>query len=391
MDDSEGIPKVQQVICVFDISEGVVNIGQAADALYWSATQCRNIQGNSSEDEKEVCATQISNVPTLFFGFISSFLSAGAGDCSQTVSVAAYCAADVTDVLGNLANLAYCGSSLSQSCAYVPAYYQEQQQEQRLALQADGGQRRLEAKERQRLYEALKAEHGQKAPQGRKVDAAYAQFKQRQKEWKAKIHRLASNREETPTKKILRSSLPKMHFYPRRLACDNATSTVPPSTTTLDPLSVLQEQLQVMNDRKVELADCVFDVADALNYIMAAGLALDLGVTDCMQVSDEIEEDTGESTREICVVDMMGFIESLAWVVSSMSYAIDQCPEAVVLDATCSGDVAAVVASVADIATTGVSLTLTCDKWSHQEQMAEVVNVHPSRLLQSSDSAGLLV
>lgn len=402
--DHDEFPEQVKVLCAVDVFQGVISLGQGGDALYWATTTCRNINEDSTADQKEICSLNVNYV-LLSFAFAASYLSAAAADCAHTVNIQAYCSSDVSNLVADLANLAFCGSSLTQSCVKVPAFLEQKAKAQAEAAAAAfaGKERRLDPETMTELHEAMRQKHqnwrvSTSQDKEFEVDSVYREFKEVQASLKDKVRRLANSTDDTPLRKILRESVPKMKSFaeaaqrhlskvskkPATTPCPT-TTTEAETTTTQAPLDVLQAQLLAANNFKVITADCVFNAAQAILYLMRASLALNVAVSDCLSPDVNLGPESGKMA---CSVDIVGFIGSMGWATSCISYTIAQCPNTGVVDALCAGDVAAVVASVAGIASSGASFTLTCGKWTHLQQVKQHLAEVGARLLSGFQSFG---
>lgn len=331
--------------------QGIVTMGWAADALYFSVRFCSSPQITS--DTKELCSANV-HFAAASFTYVGTFFSLAATDCAQNMNIEAQCAADVTNLVGALQVVGYVGSSLTQSCAKVGGAAAEDF-------------RRLSFDNITKQYEAMKRRHAEVtvAPlQDTRVHAAYSQFKELEASLKEKVWRLAEAGDQISP--ALRGTINDMGRHLGQEDFHGLSSLEEEleegTTSTQEPLAVLQSQLQQSNDRKVVITNCVYDVSQSILFLMRAGLALNGAIQKC-KVPDVNEGDQAGKMK--CSVALSGVIGSLSWAGLSMSYAIGQCPVTTDIAALCAGDVSLLVAAVAGISSSGSSLTLTCGKWTH--------------------------
>jgi hypothetical protein len=111
-------------------------------------------------------------------------------------------------------------------------------------------------------------------------------------------------------------------------------------------------------DRRIAIADCFFDVNQAVWYLARAGVALSESIEKCEP--EWIENQTGESGKQMCSIDINGIVGSFAYTTMFISIAVSQCPVGENPSADCASSVAGLVAALSSLAAAGSSFTLTC-------------------------------
>ncbi|CAE8633952.1 unnamed protein product [Polarella glacialis] len=298
-------------VCSVDVAQATFSIGEAAVAIRSSVKFCNKDYDPTSdlsqlkwtEDHTAACAVAVSRV-LRFLSFVAGYTAAAASDCQRTLDVNGYCVAGIANLAADLATLAASGADMKLNCRSKYAWNRPRPTliSLRNTIIRDHRVNRAAHKHHRRLLEVARLPPSEVMfPQWADRHLDVAADYQKVKSWN-----------------------------------DN------------------------VDHRRSELAACSFNIGQAVLYLMRALLGITASARTCQTPTIGRE---GKAGKMICAVDVSGLIGSFAWVASSISYAVTQCPiTGNGIQAGCAGDLTAVVAALAGIASSGSGFALTCGR-----------------------------
>ena len=116
--------------------------------------------------------------------------------------------------------------------------------------------------------------------------------------------------------------------------------------------------------------ECVIDVVQAAAYLGQAVVFLYKAIDyDGLKCPD--------SSPAGCAASVAGFITSITWIASYLSFAANACGQAVNSGALCAGDWTALVANFGEMATVGAAVKEDCDFSKNYLELLELVDAPP--------------
>jgi len=335
-------------LCFVDIFQGTLALARGVYAAYEAAIDCRSLEfgsrgrliglggaarrlggearaqtgspaGNRTQNltgnltgerlRKLGCQITVSEVVAAL-SESASYLAASASDCVAGVQEGAYCAADVTALLGAIAQVFNMARGVNRSCSGDEGEFE---------IVADDGARRLRE---QRLAASTSA------------DAAG-----------------------------IRSEPRAAHNHGARRLSERAKSFF--ETWRED---VVHERLEGAierieeRERKMLVTECVLDVNQGLAALLRAGLAANQVAKRCK--AGLLATDMG---RRVCAVDISGLTGSFTFAAEYLSYAAAHCGDPdeksdQIWRAECVGEIMQLVTSLSCLTAVGAAIPVSCSK-----------------------------
>jgi hypothetical protein len=368
--DKEHYMSESYAICFVDVAQATVALGQAGLYINQAKQTCQMPEGHKwTNDEHALCSVSVNQI-LYSFSFAASYLSAAASNCAKTLNLGAYCAADVTNLIADLTTVAAGASHITLTCQKiddVPDGTTQQELQRKINAQY------IEGKTRRLANETLDPAEHAKAALRHAMEANTKAMNALQSIQSLNIH-------QKELSKHLKANLSQLpgpeEFAPYR---EDSYITNPQPKTGAQWVA---EQAAV-RARQNARAQCAFDIMEVVLYFYRAGIGLTESIRRCNPAE---VTNNGEPRKMLCAVDVTGLIGSLSFTAAAISLAVAQCPVTqgakATLGAACAFDLAAAVAAVAGICTSGASFSLTCGK-----QGLELA----SRRLLTNESSPLLV
>mmetsp|Transcript_84545 Transcript_84545/g.149724 ORF Transcript_84545/g.149724 Transcript_84545/m.149724 type:complete len:338 (+) Transcript_84545:37-1050(+) len=299
-----GDDKAKYAGCALDVWAAVDALGLASLSINSAVTDCK---GDKTDQMKTACAGSVSGVNGAFFD-VASFLSAAASDCAKDLNNKAYCASDVVAVLSSLANIAGSAAGMHSTC-------DRSKVSNRVVMGEDFGARRLE-------------------------------------EFQASLHAESS---DTSTVFAKLPAEPVIAAYRKQM--DDFNKTVRELTNEASIAAIKYKAAKKVNDTLI--AQCVFDVSMATQFLGRAALAINVAAKDCTPYNIKVNGNVGQ---KVCTVDVSGVINSFVSVGQFLSTVGVKCAldSSNAPQAGCSNAAFNAVAAIEGVVGTGASLPLTC-------------------------------